>query len=39
MEYGMDYYDLATFYWETGEKDKALDIAIKGMKFGEGWMN
>ncbi|GAX61574.1 hypothetical protein SCALIN_C25_0021 [Candidatus Scalindua japonica] len=39
MKYGMDYYDLATFYWETGEKDKALDIAIKGMKSGEGRMD
>lgn len=39
MKYGMDYYDLATFYWETGEKDKALDIALKGMKFGEGRMD
>ena len=39
MKYGMDYYDLATFYLETGEKDKALDIALKGMESGEGRMD
>jgi hypothetical protein len=27
MEFGSDYYDLATFYWETGDRDKAVKIA------------
>lgn len=27
MEVGADYYDLATFYWETGEKEKSIQIA------------
>ena len=39
MEYGLDYYDLATFYWETGKKDKAVEIAKKGLKKAKGRMN
>ena len=39
MEYGLDYYDLATFYWETGKKDKAVEIAQKGIKKAKGRMN
>ena len=38
MEYGLDYYDLVTFYWETGKKDKALEIAKKGLKRAKGRM-
>lgn len=39
MEYGIDYYDLATFYWETGKNDKAVEIAQKGIKKAKGRMN
>ncbi|MBC2702935.1 hypothetical protein [Desulfobacula sp.] len=39
MKYGMDYYDLASYYWETGEKSKAVETAQKGMKFGQGRMD
>lgn len=39
MEYGGDYYDLATFYWETGNKDKAIETAEKGLKNGKGRMD
>jgi len=39
MEYGMDYHDLATFYWETGEKDKALQVAEEGLRKGRGRMD
>ena len=39
MKYGMDYYDLASYYWEIGEKSKAVDTAQKGMKFGQGRMD
>ena len=39
MKYGADYYDLATFYWETGEKVKAVEIAEKGLKTAEGRMD
>ena len=38
MKYGMDYYDLASYYWEIGEKLKAVDTAQKGMKLGKGRM-
>ena len=38
MEYGGDYHDLATWYWENGEKDKALKVARKGLKQGTGRM-
>ncbi|MCP4755620.1 MAG: hypothetical protein GY866_32555 [Proteobacteria bacterium] len=38
MTLGADYHDLATFYWESGEKDKALQVAEKGLKKGEGRM-
>jgi len=36
---GMDFYDLADFYWNTGEKDKAMEVALRGMKQGEGRMD
>jgi len=39
MEYGLDYYDLATFYWETGNKDKAIDVGRKGLKEAKGRMD
>jgi tetratricopeptide (TPR) repeat protein len=39
MKYGADYHDLATFYWETGERDKAVEIARKGLKEAEGRMD
>jgi len=39
MEYGADYHDLATFYWESGEKEKALDTAEKGLCKAHGRMD
>lgn len=39
MHYGMDYYDLASYYWDIGEKSKAVDTAQKGMEFGKGRMD
>ncbi|MDF1590216.1 MAG: hypothetical protein P1P89_01775 [Desulfobacterales bacterium] len=38
MEYGADYHDLATFYWESGEKEKALQVAEEGLRKGKGRM-
>ncbi len=32
MKYGLDYHDLATFYWEAGEKGKALQVAEEGLR-------
>jgi len=39
MEYGGDYHDLATFYWEAGEKEKALQVAEEGLRKGKGRMD
>jgi len=39
MEYGADYHDLATFYWESGEKEKSLQVAEKGLRKGKGRMD
>ena len=39
MEYGADFHDLATFYWETGNKAKAIETAKEGLKNGEGRMD
>ncbi len=39
MEYGGDYHDLATFYWESGEKEKALQVAEEGLRKGKGRMD
>ena len=38
LVYGSDYHDLATFYWESGEKEKALNVAEKGLRKGKGRM-
>jgi len=38
LVYGLDYHDLATFYWESGEKEKALNVAEKGLRKGKGRM-
>lgn len=39
MKYGDDYHDLATFYWDEGNREQALAIAEEGMKKGEGRMD
>ena len=36
LEYGMDYYDLANFYKENGEEEKAVEIAQEGVVRGKG---
>lgn len=39
MGVGADYHDLAEFYWETGEKEKSIQIARKGLKKATGRMD
>lgn len=39
MEYGADYHDLATFYWESGDKDQALAVAREGLEKAKGRMD
>jgi hypothetical protein len=39
MKYGGDFHDLATFYWERGEKERAIQVAEDGRKKGEGRMD
>ncbi|KPK26361.1 MAG: hypothetical protein AMK69_12225 [Nitrospira bacterium SG8_3] len=39
MEYGADYHDLATFYWEAGDKYRAMDVARQGLKKAKGRMD
>lgn len=39
MIVGADFHDLATFYWESGEKEKALQVAEDGLKKGQGRMD
>ncbi len=39
MELGADYHDLATFYWDSGEKEKALQVAEKGLRIAKGRMD
>jgi len=39
MQYGADYQDLATFYWEQGERQQALQVAREGLKKAEGRMD
>src|SRR3990172_1455966 len=38
MVYGADYHDLVTFYWEDGDKARAIAHAEFGLKKGEGRM-
>jgi len=39
MEFGADYHDLATFYWDEGEKEKAVAVAEQGLQKGQGRMD
>lgn len=39
MVYGADYYDLASFYWKSGEKKEAVQVAEQGLKRGKGRMD
>ncbi len=39
LSFGGDYHDLATFYWDCGEKQKALEVAETGLKKGQGRMD
>lgn len=39
MELGADYHDLATFYWDSGEKEKALQVAEDGLCQAKGRMD
>ncbi len=39
MKYGGDFHDLATFYWERGEKERAIQVAKEGLKKAEGRMD
>lgn len=39
MEYGADYHDLATYYWEAGERDRAIQVAREGLERGRGRMD
>lgn len=39
MKYGSDFHDLATFYWESGEKEEALRVAEEGLRKGQGRMD
>jgi tetratricopeptide (TPR) repeat protein len=39
MDVGADYHDLATFYWEQGEQEKALLTAKKGLAKGNGQLD
>lgn len=36
MDVGADYHDLAIFYWDTGEKKKAIKTAKDGLQKGDG---
>lgn len=36
MKYGADYHDLATFHWQEGERQRALEVARTGMLKAEG---
>ncbi len=39
MEYGADYHDLATFYWDSNEKEKAIHVAEDGLCKARGRMD
>lgn len=39
MVYGGDYYDLTTFYWDAGEKEKALQVGAEGLRKAQGRMD
>ena len=39
MEYGSDYYDLATFFWDSNEKEKATQVAEDGLYKARGRMD
>ncbi|MFH0994147.1 MAG: hypothetical protein V1844_01410 [Pseudomonadota bacterium] len=39
LEYGGDYHDLVTFYWNEGNRSQALSVAEEGMKKGKGRMD
>ena len=39
MEVGPDYHDLATYYWDQGDREQALDVAEQGMRLGKGRMD
>ena len=38
MKYGADYHDLATFHWQQGERQRALEVARAGLQRAEGRM-
>ncbi|MDY0038859.1 MAG: hypothetical protein RBS57_00990 [Desulforhabdus sp.] len=39
MANGADYHDMATFYWEAGEKEKGLQVAEEGLRKAKGRMD
>lgn len=39
MEGGADYHDLATYYWDQGDREQALAVAEQGMRLGKGRMD
>jgi hypothetical protein len=39
MEYGLDYHDLTTFYWECGEREQALAVGHEGLEKAKGRMD
>lgn len=39
LQDGGDYHDLATFYWEAGEREQALNVAREGMQKATGRMH
>jgi hypothetical protein len=39
MQYGADYHDLATFYWEHGDREQALAVAREGLEKATGRMD
>ncbi len=39
LVYGGDYYDLATFYWDEGNREESLSVAEEGKKKGQGRMD